>query len=116
MSKKIVFKYKFKDDYNPVYINGAYGGVSNKGEIVINFYLERLCLPNSETLVFDDKAEITNCDIKPSDLRESFLRYVENGVLMNLDTAKEVAKWLDTKIKQAEDMLEVKKKDQDEDQ
>lgn len=38
---KINFKYKFSDAYNPVYVNGAYGGVNPRGEIVINFYFER---------------------------------------------------------------------------
>ena len=46
-SKKpeIVFKYIFNYAYNPVYVNGAHGGLSPRGELVMNFYLERPPLP-----------------------------------------------------------------------
>lgn len=29
--EKIKFKYIFKDDYNPKYVNGAFGGISPQG-------------------------------------------------------------------------------------
>ncbi len=35
------FKYVFDDDYNPKYVNGAFGGVNPQGEINLNFYMER---------------------------------------------------------------------------
>ncbi len=49
MSNKpeIKFKYVFSYNYNPVYVNGAHGGISPRGELVVNFYLERPPLPNS---------------------------------------------------------------------
>ncbi|MFC0297755.1 hypothetical protein [Geobacillus jurassicus] len=43
--KVVHFKYLFPDDYNPVYVNGAHGGISPQGEIVVNFYFERRPLP-----------------------------------------------------------------------
>lgn len=38
---ELKFKYIFDDSYNPVYVNGAHGGVTPRGELVVNFYLER---------------------------------------------------------------------------
>ena len=46
---KLKCKYIFKDDFNPVYVNGAQGGINMQGEIVVNFYLERNALPISQT-------------------------------------------------------------------
>jgi len=50
MSQKkpeITFKYVFNYGYNPTYVNGAQGGFSPRGEMVINFYLERQPLPEA---------------------------------------------------------------------
>lgn len=32
MTKKIEFKYIFEKDYNPKYVNGAFGGMSPTGK------------------------------------------------------------------------------------
>jgi len=42
---KIKFKYVFDPLYNPRFINGAYGGMNNTGEIVVHFFFERAALP-----------------------------------------------------------------------
>lgn len=88
-------KYIFKKDYNPVYINGAQGGISPSGEVVINFYLQRNALPVSQT--FDVTEEGVMGDetaVEPQDLKTSFVRVIENGIIMNYQTAKEIHRWL----------------------
>lgn len=92
---KITFKYKYPDDYNPQYINGAQGGVNVQGEIVANFYFERLPLPNSITQEIDNEGVPGNVvATNPKDLPDSILRYVQSGVVMNLEVAKQVYAWL----------------------
>ena len=52
MSQKkpeLTFKYDLSCDYNLSYVNGAQGGFSSRGEMVIDFYLERQPLPESIT-------------------------------------------------------------------
>ena len=97
----INFKYKFTDDYNPVYINGAFGGPGPGGEIVANFYLERTPIPNNEKVLFkEDDARVTQ--VEPKDHDVTVLRYVSTGIIMNLDTAKAVHEWLGNHIKHME--------------
>ena len=36
---ELTFKYIYTYDYNPDYVNGAHGGISPRGELVVNFYL-----------------------------------------------------------------------------
>lgn len=99
MEKKIEFKYQFPQDYNPVYVNGAHGGVNAQGELVINFYLERIALPISQTYELCDDGSLGNLIGKnPQNLDESIVRYVDNGVVMNLQTAKQLYQWLDRNI------------------
>lgn len=101
--KKIVYKYKFRKDYNPVYANGAYGGVSSKGEIVINFFNERQAIP------YEAEHEIIGNQLsdqvitKPVGFNGTHhVRFIENGVTLNLETAKAIRSWLDKHIAQLE--------------
>lgn len=104
--EKIKCKYIFKDSYNPLYINGATGGINPHGEIIINFYLERTALPISQTYENRDGVIITSSEIEsePSDLKNSFVRVVENGIIMNYQTAKEVYLWLGNHIEKLEEL------------
>lgn len=102
---KIKCKYIFKDNYNPVYVNGAQGGINPQGEIVINFYLERNALPVSQTYGIEDgKIGAQEIESEPSDLKSSFVRVIKNGVVLNYQTAKEIHKWLENHIKTLEEL------------
>ena len=107
MSNTLKFKYKFKEDYNPEYINGSYGGVNLKGEIIVNFFLERNPIPYSQTISLDEN------DVKtePEDIDNSLVRFVSTGIVMNHQTAKVIHAWLGKHIKTLEEELEEKKND-----
>lgn len=105
--KNIKCKYIFRDDYNPIYINGAQGGINPQGEIVVNFYLERNALPISQTFeIEDEKITANDIESEPADLKSSFVRVVENGVIMNYQTAKEIHRWLGLHIETLEQLSE----------
>lgn len=97
---KLTFKYKYPDNYNPLYINGAQGGINVQGEIVVNFYFERIPLPNSITQELNGDGVLGNIvATEPNDLNSSFLRYVQSGIVMNIEVAKQVYTWLGGQIK-----------------
>jgi hypothetical protein len=104
--ESIKCKYIFKDSYNPVYVNGAQGGINPQGEIIINFYLERFALPNSQTFEISDGSlnAAREVDSDPKDLKNSFIRYIENGVIMNYQTAKEIHRWLGNHLSKLEEL------------
>lgn len=108
--QSLVFKYIFDDTYNPKYVNGAYGGINPKGEIVINFYFERSALPTKQTFYVQDGRLLKEniAERTPDDHAQSFIRFVENGVIFDLDNAKVFQNWLQGKI----DQLEKNKKDE----
>jgi hypothetical protein len=104
--KTIKCKYIFEKNYNPKYVNGAQGGINPSGEIVINFYLERTALPISQTyeLSEDESQTAQEVSSEPDDLKESFVRVIENGIIMNYKTAKEIHHWLGQHIKTLESL------------
>jgi len=97
------FKYIFTYDYNPVYVNGAHGGITPRGELVMNFYLERQPLPSSITHEITPAGTIgAETEVEPSDLGRSLVRQVINGVVLNYNTARELHYWLGEKVKELE--------------
>lgn len=96
----ITFKYKFAEDYNPFYVNGAQGGILPNGDLAINFYLERLPLPNEQDFEIDEKGTIGSNPVRnePHNLESSMIRMVQSGVIMNSATAEALYNWLGQQI------------------
>lgn len=100
---EMTFKYIFQYDYNPIYVNGAHGGISPRGELVMNFYLERQPLPNAITHEITQAGTIgPETEVEPADLTRSLVRQVINGVVVNYNTARELHYWLGEKLKEME--------------
>ncbi len=103
VSKKpeVTFKYIFTYDYNPVYVNGAHGGISPRGDLVVNFYLERPPLPNEVTHELTPSGTIgAETSVEPEDFAQSLVRFVPTGVVLNYHTARELHHWLGEKVRE----------------
>lgn len=106
--KEIKFKYHFSNDYNPLYVNGAFGGISSKGEIIINFFLERVALPKEVINKINADGSLgKEIKFNPEDYKQSILRHIQTGIVVNLNDAKAIHEWLGNKI----DLLEKMKKE-----
>ena len=106
---ELKFKYIFDYRYNPVYVNGAHGGVSPRGELVMNFYLERMALPESITHEINPNGTIgKEVAAEPEDLAQSMVRVIESGVVMNYQNARELHFWLGERIKEMEALEQAK--------
>lgn len=110
-SKSVEFKFIFQDDYNPVFANGAFGGIGPHGDLVINFYHERAGLPYSQTHSVgpDDKElgpEISRDP--PLDETVKLVRFVTTGAVMDEACARRIHAWLGTKLQQFDSLKKVK--------
>jgi len=106
-SKKpeIKFKYLFNYGYNPTYVNGAQGGFSPRGEMVINFYLERQPLPDTISHEITPEGAIgRETAVEPSDLAKTMVRYIDTGVVMNYENARVFHAWLGEKLHEMEQL------------
>ena len=108
MSKEkpeIKFKYVFNYGYNPSYVNGAQGGFSPRGELVINFYLERQPLPEAISHEITPQGAIgRETGVEPEDLASSMVRFIDTGVVMNYENAKVFHAWMGEKIREVEEL------------
>ncbi len=96
MEKRMInFQYIFSDDYQPTYANGAYGGTTPRGEIVINFFTEGWAIPKKETAELTESGEMMNeQSIEPSNT--NVIRKISSGVIMTRETADQIYNWLGT--------------------
>jgi hypothetical protein len=96
---QIKFKYKFPDNYNPVYVNGAFGGITANGELVLNFYLERHALPVSQTMELLANGQLGNeVGREPEDLRASMVRYIGPGIVLSPLGAEAIYRFLEQQL------------------
>lgn len=103
---ELVFKHYFDDDYDPEYINGAFGGVLPTGEIVVHFYMDRLPVPNETKTTFTNDGTIKEDNITTDPKEFKFRRVIKNGIIMSKDTAKSICEWLNTMVDDMEDSLD----------
>ena len=111
MSKKpeLTFKYIYNYSYNPVYVNGAHGGMSPRGELVMNFYLERPPLPQEIRHEINANGTIGNVTgEEPHNLGSSMVRFIDTGVVLNYETARTIHYWLGERLKEMEEVEKAK--------
>lgn len=102
---EITFKYVFNYNYNPTYVNGAHGGISPRGEVVVHFYLERPALPSSLTHEVTLQGGIgPETAVEPEDLANSMVRFIDTGIVMNYDNARMFHVWLGEQLKGIENI------------
>ena len=104
--EKLKFKYLFDKSYNPVYCTGGFGGLTPRNEIVLNFFMERHPIPYSETRAINLDGSIGPVlSMKPKEDENTakVIRYVESGIIMDIQTAKEIRDWLNNNIEELEE-------------
>jgi len=102
---ELTFKYIYNYGYNPNYVNGAQGGFSPRGEMVIHFYLERQPLPNAISHEITTEGAIgRETAVEPEDLAQSMVRFIDTGVVMSYDNARVFHAWLGDKLREMEEL------------
>lgn len=93
------FKYIFDRDYNPKRANGAFGGLTPQGEVVMNFYMERAAVPYEQEFVLNEDGTLGDC-IRTEPAEFKFIRYMQGGVIMTREEAKNLAVWLESLLQE----------------
>jgi hypothetical protein len=107
LSEEITFKYKFTEDYNPKYVNGAYGGIGPRGELIVNFYLERQPIPKKESHAIDQEGGVQELISRtPENINQQIIRFVETGIVLNYESGKRIYEWLGKHLQTLEQLTE----------
>lgn len=96
------FKFVKNSDFKTVGVNGAVGGVTINGQVNMNFYIDAVDIPRDvEHTVENNKISLQ--PIKASNLQYSAIREIPFGVNFDMNTAKNLLKWLQNQIATFED-------------
>lgn len=101
----ITFEYTYSPDHRTIYANGAFGGPTGKGDIRISFFIETPKVPNSETYNLNDKGLGEKVDQKSDSIYPIRTREFQTSILLSIDSAETIAKWLTDQINKWKDAL-----------
>ena len=93
---KVKMLYNQPNDYKLTYINGVYGGITPRGDIMCHFFLEYLKLPEEEefSLTGGKIGEL----VKKEGETPVINRDLKVGITLKADCAENIANWLLAKV------------------
>jgi hypothetical protein len=104
--KNIQFHNKLSSNFREIHVDGAYGGITPRGYINLNFYAERFPIPKSTIYNIQENKLAEKIG---EESKEGVMREYEFGVYLDFDTATDIYNFLGQKIKE----LESKRKEND---
>jgi hypothetical protein len=96
--KRIQFDFIKAPGYRLIHADGAWGGLTTQGYVYMALYAERPSIPQSVVGTVSDDGNFVEIS-EERIARQAVIRDVEVGVLMDIDTAVALRKWLDEKIR-----------------
>lgn len=89
-------------DHKTFACNGAWGGLTPRGDILIDFFIEKQALPESvKNRVESDGTLGPVIEFKP---QKRIVRELQVGVLVTVEEARNLVKFLNDRIKQYDDI------------
>jgi len=95
--QEIEFHYLKTNSYRSFHVDGIFGGITPKGNIYMELFLERAPTPKSIVREFNDDGSLGK--ELSRQCKTGLIREVEAGVVVDLATAEAIRNWLTNKIK-----------------
>ena len=88
----VKFIHKFTDDYRIIPANGAWGGVSPRGDLLMHFFIEHAKVPQEEIQVAKEDGSLSPPKKKIKEIE--IVRTMQIGVNINIEQATHLANWI----------------------
>ena len=95
------FHNKISSNFRELHVDGAYGGITPRGFINLNFFAERFPIPKSSTYALVNQ-QLSEKIEDSADSKTGLVREYEFGIYFDLATATELHNFLGEKIKELE--------------
>jgi len=99
LPKRVKFLHNTPTDYKIYPVNGAWGGVTARGDLILNFFVEHLSVPKEQVQGVKADGSLAPIEAVPKEEVE-ITRDMQVGVMINLDQAVDVAKWMLAKVEE----------------
>ncbi len=107
------FNYFKSKDFRVIKVDGAHGGLTPRGDIVMSVFNERLPIPDSDEFEISEEGGIGK-QIKSDSKTKGIVREVETTLALRPDVALSLGKWLLDKVSQFEKAFDIKLEEDDE--
>lgn len=105
----ISYDYIKGNNFRVIHVNGVFGGTAPRpGSIHMSIFNERWPIPKSTTSQFSPEKGVGKEILEERISRDSVVREVEVLLVMDIDVAIRMRKWLDDKIKTIQELIEIK--------
>lgn len=104
----ITFHFIKSSQFRVIHADGAWGGLTPRGLIEMNFYSERSAIPREITHPVTDESTLGPEIAELRVTKQGIVREVDVGVIMDLAAAQALRKWLDDKIGTLEKLKKAK--------
>ena len=101
--KDIKIHYIKTHSYRTYHVDGAYGGLTPKGNLYCEFFIDRNVTP--QTVVHEIDKDGRLGEVKEKIGKDGFVRQIECGISLDMETAYTLKNWLEEKIKEYEKIL-----------
>ena len=103
--QEIVFSYQKSPNSKNYHIDGIHGGLTARGLLNVNFFVEKHPLPSKETRIIGPKGLEPSNEPQGTPATMEIIREIEGCLIMDYNVMKATRDWLTTKIQDFEDLL-----------
>ncbi len=98
--KELIFHYIKTNNYKTYYADGIFGGITPKGKLYMEPFIERGATPRQVKHTLMDDGSLDSGTIVEG--KKDIIREIECGILMDIENAKALRDWLNSKIEEFE--------------
>ena len=95
----INFHYIKANQFRVIHADGVHGGLHPRGNIQMSFFSERVPIPKKVSHEIADDGRLGKEIVAERESRDGIVREVEVGVVMGVEEARALVKWLQLKIR-----------------
>lgn len=106
-ARQLTFHYIKSSSFRTVYVDGAIGSMTPAGNVHCAIYNERPAIPRTTRHILDENGQISE-DGSVVDGRDGFVREMEADLVMSIETARALAKWLNEILESNDSDLKAK--------
>jgi hypothetical protein len=95
--KEITFHYIKTPSYRSYHVDGVFGSLTPRGNLYCEFFIDRNVTPQTAVHELSKDGHLSGTPKKTTG-KEGFVREIECGIIMDIDTVYNFREWLDDKI------------------
>ena len=96
-SPKMPVTYKYDDNYRVIPANGLYGGITPRGDLRIDFFVEYQDIPKQGEFAYEVQPDGSVKEVQKSK-RKQFVRTMQVGVMIPGNQVPSFAQWFQDKV------------------